>query len=79
MMAQKVKPVDDGKTMPDKAIPVKVAVRIRPLNDRENKQLDCLRTAVNDQPQIIVSTAQNKEKTFTYNYVFDKGVQQWYL
>jgi kinesin family protein 4/21/27 len=59
--------------MTDKVIPVKVAIRIRPLNQREREDAcsECLRT-VNGEPQIILG----KDKAFTYDYVFSHSSPQ---
>lgn len=59
--------------MSDKVIPVKVAIRIRPLNQREREDAcsECLRT-VNGEPQIILG----KDKAFTYDYVFSQTSPQ---
>ena len=57
----------------DKVIPVKVALRIRPLVKRELDDgcIDCLRTVVGE-PQVIIG----KDKAFTYDYVFSKNSPQ---
>ncbi|RNA15856.1 chromosome-associated kinesin KIF4A, partial [Brachionus plicatilis] len=59
--------------MSDKAIPVKVALRIRPLNQREKNDAcsECLRT-ISNEPQIIIG----KDKPFTYDYVFAQNTPQ---
>lgn len=59
--------------MSDKAIPVKVALRIRPLNQREKNDAcsECLRT-ISNEPQVILG----KDKPFTYDYVFGQNTPQ---
>ena len=56
-----------------KVIPVKVALRIRPLAPREKAEActECLRTIVGQQ-QIILG----KDKCFTYDYVFPQSSPQ---
>lgn len=53
--------------MSDKVIPVKVALRIRPLNRKEVEEActECLRTIGGEQQVIL-----GKNKAFTYDYVF---------
>ncbi|RNA21884.1 chromosome-associated kinesin KIF4A, partial [Brachionus plicatilis] len=55
------------------AVPVKVALRIRPLNQREKNDecSECLRT-ISNKPQIIIG----KDKPFTYDYVFGQNTAQ---
>ncbi|XP_034461915.1 kinesin family member 4 [Hippoglossus hippoglossus] len=56
-----------------KVIPVRVALRCRPLVPKEiNEGCQCCLTYVPDEPQIIVGT----EKAFTYDYVFDPNAEQ---
>jgi hypothetical protein len=57
----------------DKVIPVKVALRIRPLVKREMDDActECLRT-INDEPQVILG----KDKAFTYDFVFSQHSPQ---
>ncbi len=57
----------------NKVIPVKVALRIRPLVPREKADActECLRTIVGQQ-QIILG----KDKSFTYDYVFPQSSPQ---
>ena len=59
--------------MSDKVIPVKVALRIRPLVSREKADACtvCLRT-VGGEPQVILG----KDKAFTYDSVFDMHTPQ---
>ncbi|RNA29301.1 chromosome-associated kinesin KIF4A [Brachionus plicatilis] len=59
--------------MSDKAIPVKVALRIRPLNQRERNDAcsKCLRT-ISNEPRIIIG----KDKPFTFDYVFAQNTPQ---
>ncbi|XP_056263113.1 kinesin family member 4 [Pseudoliparis swirei] len=57
----------------DKGIPVRVALRCRPLVPKEtNEGCQCCLTFVPGQPQVIVGT----EKAFTYDYVFDPTAEQ---
>uniref|UniRef100_A0A8C3B0N4 Kinesin family member 4 n=1 Tax=Cyclopterus lumpus TaxID=8103 RepID=A0A8C3B0N4_CYCLU len=57
----------------DKGIPVRVALRCRPLVPKENNEgCQCCLTFVPGQPQVIVGT----EKAFTYDYVFDPTAEQ---
>ena len=57
----------------DKVIPVKVALRIRPLVSKERADActECLRTTKNE-PQVILG----KDKCFTYDYVFSQSTPQ---
>ncbi|KAK7915847.1 hypothetical protein WMY93_011608 [Mugilogobius chulae] len=56
-----------------KVIPVRVALRCRPLVPKEiNEGCQCCLTFVPGEPQVIVGT----EKAFTYDYVFDPTVEQ---
>jgi kinesin family member 4 len=59
--------------MSDKIIPVKVALRIRPLNTREKADGcgECVRT-LSDVPQVILG----KDKGFTFDFVFSKSTPQ---
>uniref|UniRef100_A0A8C3B3U5 Kinesin family member 4 n=1 Tax=Cyclopterus lumpus TaxID=8103 RepID=A0A8C3B3U5_CYCLU len=60
-----------GKSCP--GIPVRVALRCRPLVPKENNEgCQCCLTFVPGQPQVIVGT----EKAFTYDYVFDPTAEQ---
>ncbi|KAM4544719.1 kinesin family member 4 [Odontesthes bonariensis] len=57
----------------DKVIPVRVALRCRPLVPKEiNEGCQCCLTFVPREPQVIVGT----ERTFTYDYVFDPTAEQ---
>ncbi|XP_068457502.1 kinesin family member 4 isoform X2 [Clinocottus analis] len=57
----------------DKGIPVRVALRCRPLVPKEtNEGCQCCLTFVPGEPQVIVGT----EKAFTYDYVFDATAEQ---
>nr|XP_015816718.2 kinesin family member 4 isoform X2 [Nothobranchius furzeri] len=59
---------EDGKV-----IPVRVALRCRPLVPKEvNEGCQCCLTFVPGDPQVIVGT----EKAFTYDYVFDPTAEQ---
>lgn len=59
---------EDGKV-----IPVRVALRCRPLVPKEvNEGCQCCLTFVPGEPQVIVGT----EKAFTYDYVFDPSAEQ---
>uniref|UniRef100_A0A4W6F4S7 Kinesin family member 4 n=1 Tax=Lates calcarifer TaxID=8187 RepID=A0A4W6F4S7_LATCA len=54
-------------------IPVRVALRCRPLVPKEiNEGCQCCLTFVPGEPQVIVGT----EKAFTYDYVFDPTAEQ---
>ncbi|KAM9729617.1 kinesin family member 4 [Menidia menidia] len=56
-----------------KVIPVRVALRCRPLVPKEiNEGCQCCLTFVPGEPQVIVGT----EKAFTYDYVFDPTAEQ---
>ncbi|XP_037605339.1 kinesin family member 4 [Sebastes umbrosus] len=56
-----------------KVIPVRVALRCRPLVPKEiNEGCQCCLTFVPGEPQVIVGT----EKAFTYDYVFDLIAEQ---
>ena len=59
--------------MSEKVIPVKVALRIRPLNSKEKSEActECLRTVPNEQQVVL-----GKNKAFTYDYVFSKDSLQ---
>ncbi|XP_044078155.1 kinesin family member 4 isoform X2 [Siniperca chuatsi] len=57
----------------DKVIPVRVALRCRPLVPKEiNEGCQCCLTFVPGEPQVVVGT----EKAFTYDYVFDPTAEQ---
>uniref|UniRef100_A0A8C4I505 Kinesin motor domain-containing protein n=1 Tax=Dicentrarchus labrax TaxID=13489 RepID=A0A8C4I505_DICLA len=57
----------------DKVIPVRVALRCRPLVPKEiNEGCQCCLTFVPGEQQVIVGT----EKAFTYDYVFDPTAEQ---
>ncbi|XP_072231049.1 kinesin family member 4 [Leuresthes tenuis] len=57
----------------EKVIPVRVALRCRPLVPKEiNEGCQCCLTFVPREPQVIVGT----EKAFTYDYVFDPTAEQ---
>ncbi|XP_063793175.1 chromosome-associated kinesin KIF4A [Pseudophryne corroboree] len=57
----------------DEGIPVRVALRCRPLVPKEiNEGCKTCLTFVPDEPQVIVGT----EKSFTYDYVFDPTSEQ---
>ncbi|XP_041657997.1 kinesin family member 4 isoform X2 [Cheilinus undulatus] len=57
----------------DKVIPVRVALRCRPLVPKEiSEGCQCCLTFVPGEPQVIVGT----EKAFTYDYVFDPTAEQ---
>ncbi len=53
--------------MGDKVIPVRVALRIRPLNNKEKQEgcEECLRTILGENQVIL-----GENKAFTYDYVF---------
>eukprot|EP00092_Neocalanus_flemingeri_P020290 GFUD01021979.1.p1 GENE.GFUD01021979.1~~GFUD01021979.1.p1 ORF type:complete len:1250 (+),score=420.04 GFUD01021979.1:230-3979(+) len=54
----------------DKIIPVKVAVRIRPLNRKENNEgCQTALEVVENEPQVFIP---NTEKSFTYDYALGK-------
>nr|XP_019941626.1 PREDICTED: chromosome-associated kinesin KIF4A [Paralichthys olivaceus] len=56
-----------------KVIPVRVALRCRPLVPKEiNEGCQCCLSFVPEEPQVIVGT----EKAFTYDYVFDPNTEQ---
>uniref|UniRef100_A0A665XCG5 Chromosome-associated kinesin KIF4-like n=1 Tax=Echeneis naucrates TaxID=173247 RepID=A0A665XCG5_ECHNA len=56
-----------------KVIPVRVALRCRPLVPKEiNEGCQCCLTFVPEEPQVIVGT----EKAFTYDFVFDPNAEQ---
>ena len=59
--------------MSQKAIPVRVVVRCRPLVEKETNDgcCECLEF-VNGEPQITIG----QQKTFTYDYVFDTKSSQ---
>lgn len=60
-------------TNDDKVIPVRVALRCRPLVPKEiSEGCQCCLTFVPGEPQVIVGT----EKAFTYDYVFDPTAEQ---
>lgn len=57
----------------DKVIPVRVALRCRPLVPKEiNEGCQCCLTFVPREPQVIVGS----EKAFTYDFVFDPTAEQ---
>ncbi|XP_051534256.1 chromosome-associated kinesin KIF4-like [Myxocyprinus asiaticus] len=57
----------------EKAIPVRVALRCRPLVSKEiNEGCQCCLTFVPGEPQVIVGN----DKAFTYDYVFDPMSEQ---
>ncbi|XP_071384275.1 chromosome-associated kinesin KIF4-like isoform X1 [Centroberyx affinis] len=57
----------------DKVIPVRVALRCRPLVHKEiSEGCQCCLTFVPGEPQVVVGT----EKAFTYDYVFDPTAEQ---
>ncbi|XP_070839122.1 kinesin family member 4 [Chaetodon trifascialis] len=57
----------------DKVIPVRVALRCRPLVPKEiSEGCQCCLTFVPGEPQVIIGT----EKAFTYDYVFDPTAEQ---
>ncbi|KAL7844664.1 hypothetical protein SRHO_G00232030 [Serrasalmus rhombeus] len=57
----------------DKAIPVRVALRCRPLVPKEiNEGCQCCLTFVPGEPQVVVGN----DKAFTYDYVFDPTTEQ---
>ncbi|KAM8835043.1 kinesin family member 4 isoform 1-T1 [Synchiropus picturatus] len=57
----------------DKVIPVRVALRCRPLVPKEvNEGCQCCLTFVPGEPQVVVGA----EKAFTYDYVFDPTAEQ---
>ena len=59
--------------MSGKVIPVKVAVRCRPLVDKEEMEgCQCCIQFVKDEPQLVVG----KDKAFTYDFVFKPDVDQ---
>ncbi|XP_070699544.1 kinesin family member 4 [Pempheris klunzingeri] len=61
------------KNEDDKVIPVRVALRCRPLVTKEiNEGCQCCLTFVPGEPQVIVGA----EKAFTYDYVFDPTAEQ---
>lgn len=59
--------------MTDKVIPVKVALRIRPLvaKERTDGCAECLKTVKNE-PQVVIG----KDKCFTYDYSFSQTTPQ---
>jgi len=60
--------------MADKVIPVKVALRIRPLVEKEiNEGCQVALESVDGEPQVFI---QNSEKAFTYDYVFGSSIAQ---
>ncbi|XP_054611021.1 kinesin family member 4 isoform X2 [Dunckerocampus dactyliophorus] len=60
-------------TEEEKVIPVRVALRCRPLVPKEiNEGCQCCLTFVPGEPQVVVGT----EKAFTYDYVFDPTAEQ---
>ncbi|XP_077360275.1 kinesin family member 4 [Festucalex cinctus] len=60
-------------TVDAKVIPVRVALRCRPLVPKEiNEGCQCCLNFVPGEPQVVVGT----EKAFTYDYVFDPTVEQ---
>ncbi|KAI4882516.1 hypothetical protein NFI96_018904 [Prochilodus magdalenae] len=57
----------------DKAIPVRVALRCRPLVPKEiSEGCQCCLTFVPGEPQVVVGN----DKAFTYDYVFDPATEQ---
>ncbi|XP_017267971.1 kinesin family member 4 isoform X2 [Kryptolebias marmoratus] len=57
----------------EKVIPVRVALRCRPLVPKETSEgCQCCLTFVPGEPQVVVGT----EKAFTYDYVFDPATEQ---
>ncbi|KAL6470384.1 hypothetical protein MHYP_G00215030 [Metynnis hypsauchen] len=57
----------------DKAIPVRVALRCRPLVPKEiSEGCQCCLTFVPGEPQVVVGN----DKAFTYDYVFDPTTEQ---
>uniref|UniRef100_A0A9J8AQJ4 Kinesin-like protein n=1 Tax=Cyprinus carpio carpio TaxID=630221 RepID=A0A9J8AQJ4_CYPCA len=57
----------------EKVIPVRVALRCRPLVPKEiNEGCQCCLTFVPSEPQVIVGN----DKAFTYDYVFDPTIEQ---
>ncbi|KAI7795730.1 kinesin family member 4 [Triplophysa rosa] len=57
----------------EKAIPVRVGLRCRPLVPKEiNEGCQCCLTFVPGEPQVIVGN----DKAFTYDYVFDPSTEQ---
>ncbi|XP_037543394.1 kinesin family member 4 [Nematolebias whitei] len=57
----------------EKVIPVRVALRCRPLVPKEiDEGCQCCLTFVSGEPQVVVGT----EKAFTYDYVFDPATEQ---
>lgn len=59
--------------MGDKVIPVKVAVRCRPLIQKEQKDgCQCCLQFVPGEPQLVVG----KDKAFTFDYVFGPDTDQ---
>ncbi|KAI2651148.1 Chromosome-associated kinesin KIF4 [Labeo rohita] len=57
----------------EKVIPVRVALRCRPLVPKEiNEGCQCCLTFVSGEPQVIVGN----DKAFTYDYVFDPSTEQ---
>ena len=60
--------MDPGPRMGDKVIPVKVAVRIRPLVPKEtNEGCQVALEVVQGEPQVFIP---NTEKSFTYDFAF---------
>ncbi|XP_029463115.1 chromosome-associated kinesin KIF4A isoform X2 [Rhinatrema bivittatum] len=59
--------------MKDEGIPVRVALRCRPLVPKElSEGCQCCLTFVPGEPQVVVGN----EKSFTYDYVFDPSTEQ---
>nr|XP_033800607.1 chromosome-associated kinesin KIF4A isoform X2 [Geotrypetes seraphini]XP_033800608.1 chromosome-associated kinesin KIF4A isoform X2 [Geotrypetes seraphini] len=59
--------------MKDEGIPVRVALRCRPLVSKESSEgCQCCLTFVAGEPQVVVAN----EKSFTYDYVFDPSTEQ---
>ena len=57
----------------DKVIPVKVALRCRPLVTKEiNEGCRCCLTFTSGNPQVILG----QDRAFTYDYVFDPSTPQ---
>ncbi|XP_042221301.1 chromosome-associated kinesin KIF4A-like [Homarus americanus] len=66
---------DDGSS--SKVIPVKVAVRVRPLNGRETREgcQECL-DVTNGSPQVVV---RGTEKAFTFDFAYSNDCSQAYI
>ncbi|KAK3859333.1 hypothetical protein Pcinc_034550 [Petrolisthes cinctipes] len=61
----------------DKVIPVRVAVRLRPLNTKELREgcQECIEIT-NDSPQVVVT---GTDKAFTYDYAYPADSSQGYV